>query len=102
MRRASSTTSSRYLLDHHKGISDNTKVLSSNHIRRTLPVKVLMVLAKTITASLDSYELSDEVVGYCLKAFTESVFNKANDPLIADLRSTIGRLFLGIMRHYSW
>ena len=83
-------------------IMDLVRVLSNNHIRRTLPAKVLMVLAQTISASLDSYELGDEVVGQCLKAFSESLFHKTNDPLIGELRSTVGKLFMGIMQRYSW
>ena len=63
-------------------VSDIIRVLNNNHIRRTLPAKVLMVLAQTISASLHSFELTDESVGHCLKAFNESLFHKTNDPLI--------------------
>jgi hypothetical protein len=85
-------------------VTEIIKVLSNNHIRRTLPARVLIVLAKTITASLHGSELSEEVVGQCLKAFNDSMFHKtnANDPLIMELRASIGRLFLGIMRRHQW
>jgi hypothetical protein len=83
-------------------VNDIIKILSNNHVRRTLPAKVLMVLAQTITASLDSCELSEDVVGQCLKAFNDSMFHKTKDSLIGDLRNNIAKLFLGIMQRYIW
>lgn len=61
-----------------------------------------MVLAQTITSSLDNCELGEDVVGQCLKAFNDSMFHKTKDPLIGDLRNNIAKLFLGIMQRYIW
>jgi len=63
-------------------LTDTLKILNNNHIRRTLTAKVLLVLAKTITASLDSCIFTDEMLGMCLKAFNDCMVYKITDPLI--------------------
>jgi len=35
------------------------KILGSGHIRRTMPTKILIVLAKTIAASIEGQQLAD-------------------------------------------
>lgn len=83
-------------------MNDILKLLSSTHIRRTLTVKVLVVLAKLIDATLESCPFTDEMVSICLKAFREAVFQKGADPQIKDLRAIVPKLFLHIMRLYTW
>ncbi len=78
------------------------KLLSSTHIRRTLTVKVLAVLAKLIEATLDNCPFTDELVGICLKAFSEALLQKATDPQINDLRAIVAKLFLHLMQLYTW
>lgn len=63
-------------------VNDILKLLSSTHIRRTLTTKVLIVLAKLIEATLNNCPFSDEMVGMCLRAFSESLIQKSTDPLI--------------------
>jgi hypothetical protein len=83
-------------------VNDVLKLLSSIHIRRTLTTKVLIVLAKLIEATLNNCPFSDEMVGMCLRAFSESLIQKAIDPLIGDLRLMVARLFLHLMQMYVW
>jgi hypothetical protein len=63
---------------------------------------VLVVLAKLIDATLESCPFTDEMVGICLKAFSEALVQKATDPQINDLRAIVAKLFLHLMRLYIW
>lgn len=69
-------------------------MLNSSHSRRTISGKVLLVLAKTITASLSNYQMTDDMISMCLKAFNDSLAYKITDPIVGDLRIKIAELFL--------
>lgn len=83
-------------------VTDILKLLNSNHIRRTLSAKVILILARIIGAAVNNCPFTDEMITMCLKAFSESLIQKSTDPIIPDLRAKVAQLFLHIMKLYSW
>ncbi len=77
-------------------------MLSNGHTRRTMPAKILIILAKILTASLEGKQLPDDLLSQCFKSFYESLGWKLNDPLVPDLRLAMGKLFLQLMKSNTW
>ena len=83
-------------------LHDLIRIINNNHIRRTLPAKILIVLAKSITALVQKVHFNDEMLSMCFKSYNECLAFKMADPLINELREQIAKLFYELMTKFNW